>query len=415
MTVSQTGCCVVGGGPAGLFLAYFLARQGIDTTLLEAHRDFDRDFRGDTVHSSTMEVLDQVGMVEEVLALPHAKMHEMYFNLGPEMKRMKILDLRRLKSKFPYITMMPQVHLLDFMYRKALEFPNFHGQMGARVRSLVREGERIACVRYVQDKEEHEVRAAVTVACDGRFSPIRKMAGLEPVEESLPVDIFWLRMPRRPEDKDSYTGLCVNAGQVVSVLQRPDEWQLGYVLPKGDIAAVRDRGLAEFKATLGRTLPWLGDRVEKIQTWGDAHLLTIKANCLERWYLPGLLFLGDAAHTMSPFGGVGINAAISDAIEAVNVLSRPLLAGAVREEHLAEVEHRRYKSTKRTQALQHRIHKNLLRQDPEKGFEVPLMMKIIMSTPFLRDIPPKRFTLGNRVLIENPGAFQLGAPPPARS
>lgn len=400
---TRTSCCIVGGGPAGLFLAYLLARQGIDTTLLEAHHDFDRDFRGDTVHSSTLELLDQVDLADEALRLPHFKMREMHFNIGPEMKRTKILDLARLKSKFPFMAMMPQSHLLEFMYRKASAFPNFHGHLGARVKSLIKDGDRVTGVRYVKDKVESELFADVTIACDGRFSPVRKMAGFAAVDNSPPVDIFWIRMPRVPEDKESYVGLCVNAGRAISVLPRPNEWQLGYVLPKGEVANIKKRGLAHFRQSLRETLPWLGDRVELIQNWDDAHLLTIVANRLERWHVPGLLMIGDAAHAMSPFGGVGINAAISDAVEAVNVLSAPLLDGTLDESHLAEVQRRRYGPTKRTQALQQKIQKGMMRDGKtNREYKVPLIMRMIMRTPFLRDIPPQRFTLGNRVELENP-------------
>lgn len=401
---AESGCIIVGGGPGGVLLALLLARKGVEVTLLEMHRDFDRDFRGDTVHASTLEVLDQIGLADPLHALPHVKMQRMQLNTTTRV--IDLTDLSRLKTKFPYVMIMPQSEFLGFLCEHAETHPSFHRIMGAQVVDLLRDGDAVAGVRYRLDHEEHELRAPLTVAADGRFSRLRKLVGFEGTPLSPPMDVAWFRVSRRPDDSAHEQGgaFYIRFGRFLVMMTRPAQWQIGYVFPKGDFQALRDRGIEEFRASVAQVVPWLADRVDEIASFSDVHLLKVGADRLPLWHRPGLLFIGDAAHVMTPVGGIGINYAVGDAVEAANVLTAPLLDGSVDDTHLAEVQRRREKPTRRAQRMQSLIQDNLIgRALGNQAFTLPLPARIALRIPIIRDIPAGIIARGfGRLKLEAP-------------
>jgi 2-polyprenyl-6-methoxyphenol hydroxylase-like FAD-dependent oxidoreductase len=390
-------CCIVGGGPAGMILGLLLARVGLTVTVLESQPDFDRDFRGDTIHASTLEMLDQISLAERVLEIPHAKLRQMSINAGAD--TYTLADFGRLPSRFPYIAIMPQEAFLSFLCAEAEHYPGFRCLTGAAVIGLTKADERITGVSYRHKGEELEMPADLVVAADGRFSRIRKLAEVTATERAAPMDVCWFRLPRQAGDGHESGGFFVGMGRLLICIPRSDEWQIGYVFPKGDFGDLRHRGIEAFRESIAETAPWLGDRLETIADFSNVHLLNVKADCLEQWHRPGLLFIGDAAHVMSPVGGVGINAAISDAVEAANVLAHPdqplLASGPPDDAALAEIQRRRTRPTRVIQTVQARIQHLLVeRALAEKAFEIPLPVRIILSIPGLRQLPIRIFALG---------------------
>ncbi|HLL15032.1 MAG TPA: FAD-dependent oxidoreductase [Pyrinomonadaceae bacterium] len=391
----ETSCCIVGGGPAGAVLALILARQGIPVALLEAHEDFERDFRGDTIHPSVLEILDELGLAGRLHELRHSKIHTAAF-MTPT-GALTLADFRRLNTRFPYIMMLPQAHFLEFLTAEAKRYPNFQLRMGARVEELIEEDGAVRGVRYATEAGVHEVRAQLTVGADGRSSRVRHLAGMEAVKTSPPMDVLWFRLPRK-EDEPEGVLARVGGGHIAVMLDRLEEWQIAYVILKGSYRQVRDAGLEALRASLVLVAPELADRVAHLKEWKQVAMLSVESSRLERWYQPGLLLIGDAAHVMSPVGGVGINYAIQDAAVAANTLVAPLGARSVELRHLREVQRQRMLPTLFIQALQalvqRRIIANALRTD--QPLQIPRVARLFLRTPLLRDLPARLIAFGLR-------------------
>ncbi len=391
--VARTTCVVVGGGPGGTVLALLMAQKGVDVTLLEAHQDFDREFRGDTLHPSVMEVMDQLGLAERLLELRHTEIRSLTFqtSAGP----FRPVDFGRLKTRFPYITMLPQTSFLEFITEEAKRYSNFRLVMGARVRELVEEDGVIRGARYEGHDGKHEVRAVLTVGADGRGSRVRRLAGFEPIKTSPPMDVLWFRLPREQEDPEDAI-LRFGRGHIAVLLDRFDYWQAGYVIPKGAYPELRAEGIESLRRSFAELIPEFADRVGHLEDWRQASLLSVESSRCPRWYRPGLLLIGDAAHVMSPVGGVGINYAIQDAVTAANVLAEPLKESQQRlmdldERYLAAVQRRRELPTRLIQRLQALIQQRILAPALRSNapFAPLLFLRLLPHVPILRAIPAR--------------------------
>jgi len=396
--VQETSCCVVGGGPAGAMLSLLLARHNIPVTLLEMHKDFDREFRGDTIHPSTLEILDQIGLAGKLHEIPHTKIS------GPTIKfadgDFRPFDLGRLKTRFPYILLVPQVRFLEFITREAAKYPSFKLVMHANVNRLVEENGIVRSVQYLAPDGAHEIRSPLTVGADGRFSLLRRLAGFEPVKTSPPMDVLWFRLPKLPGEPEIVGGAFggIGGGRLFILLERNDYWQAGLVFPKGHYQELRNAGVEAIRKTIAEIEPRFAPNAESLTDWHQLTLLSVESSCCPMWHKPGLLLIGDAAHVMSPVGGVGINYAIQDAVVAVNVLSGGLKSGSVSDADLTEVQRQREWPTRVIQSAQSFLQRRIIAGalNTAQAGNVPWQLRLFSKIPIVRDIPPRLIAFGPR-------------------
>ena len=391
----RTRCCIAGGGPAGMMLGFLLARMGVDVVVLEKHADFLRDFRGDTIHPSTLEVMYELGIVEDFLRRPHQEVRQLKGQIGNE--TIAVADFTHLPTHCKFLGLMPQWDFLDFIVEQARRYPSFHLKMQAEVTGLLEEGGRVVGVRARSPEGTLEVRADLTIGADGRHSVVRERAGLSVLNLGAPMDVLWMRVSRQPTDPGQTFGRF-DTGRILVFLNREDFWQVAYVIPKGKADEMRQQGLPAFRQELVRLAPFLESRVEELRDWDDIKLLTVAVDRLRRWFRPGLLCIGDAAHAMSPIGGVGINLAIQDAVATANILGERLRLGTVNEGDLDVVQQRRSFPTRATQRLQLIVQNNVIRRvlDTTRPLTPPWPVKLLGRWRFLQRIPARVVGLGFR-------------------
>ncbi len=395
MPDTTTRCCVVGGGPAGMMLGFLLARAGIDVVVLEKHADFLRDFRGDTVHPSTMQVMHELGILDAFLARPHSEIRTLGVQIGDTF--LQVADFSHLPTQAKFIAFMPQWDFLDFLADQANRFPTFRLMMRTEATDLIREGDQMIGVRARGPDGMLDIHAQLIIACDGRHSTLRDAAGFGVVEIGAPMDVLWLRLSKHAADPAQTLGR-IDAGRIFIMLDRNDYWQCAFVIPKGGIDEVHASGLEAFRAEIVRLAPFLQDRVQELTTWDDVKLLTVAVNRLDTWFRPGLLCIGDAAHAMSPVGGVGINLAIQDAVATANILVPRLTRGQVTLDDLRAVQRRRAWPTRMTQrlqvAVQNRIISNVLSTTATPT--PPFAARMLGRFALLRRLPARIIGMGFR-------------------
>jgi 2-polyprenyl-6-methoxyphenol hydroxylase-like FAD-dependent oxidoreductase len=377
--LAPTTCCVVGGGPAGMMLAYLLVRQGIAVTVLEKHKDFFRDFRGDTIHPSTLELLYELGLLDKFLALPHSELSRLSGRFGDRVYTMA--DLSHLPTHAKFVALMPQWDFLNFLAQEAARYPNFTLHMGWEATGLLQQDGTIAGVVANTPNGSVEVPAHLTIGCDGRHALSRDAAHLSLVDHGVPIDVLWFRVSRHPSDPENALGY-VNYGRLVVLIDRVDYFQIGYIIAKGSFAQIQQEGLDAFRKSLVRIVPFLNDRTAEIDSWDKIKLLTVQVNRLLEWCRPGLLCIGDAAHAMSPVGGIGINIALQDAVATANMLTESLLDNAVTVHDLRAVQNYRESAIRKTQAFQVFAHKMLTHVlGSTKPFTPPWLFRMIIGFP----------------------------------
>jgi 2-polyprenyl-6-methoxyphenol hydroxylase-like FAD-dependent oxidoreductase len=402
-----TRCCIAGGGPAGMMAGLLLARAGVDTIVLEKHGDFLRDFRGDTVHPSTLELMQELGVLKEFLTRPHQQLREIGGDIDGN--RVKVADFTHLPTACKFVALMPQWDFLDFLADEARQYPTFRLLMNAGVTDVLRTNGRVTGVSVKTPDGDVDVEAPLTIGADGRRSVVRDRAGLIAETFGAPIDVLWMRISRRDTDRAETLGI-IRSGRIFVMLNRGDYWQCAFVIPKGGYATLRERGLDEFRKDISAIVPFLSDRAGELRTWDDIKLLTVMVDRLKQWYAPGLLCIGDAAHAMSPIGGVGINLAVQDAVAAANLLYRPLLNGTVSLDDLAAVQKRRLFPTRMTQNAQVAIQKNVmapvLSLDRTASISLPFPVRMLQRYAVLRRIPARLVGIGVRPEhIRTPNAF----------
>jgi 2-polyprenyl-6-methoxyphenol hydroxylase-like FAD-dependent oxidoreductase len=386
-------CCIAGGGPAGMMLGFLLARAGVDVLVLEKHADFFRDFRGDTVHPSTLEVVREFGLLDDFLHRPHQEARQVTAYVGGA--PVPFADFSHLPTHCRFIAFMPQWDFLDFLAGHARHYPEFRLRMRAEVTGLLEEGGQVVGLRAETPDGPLAVRTALVVGADGRHSTVRAAAGLKVQDVGAPIDVLWMRLPRRPGDPEQPAG-WFDRGRILVMLDRGDYWQCGFVIPKGAFDEIRQRGLESFRQEIAALAPFVRGRVGELRGWDDIKLLTVVVDRLRRWYRPGLLCIGDAAHAMSPVGGVGSNLAIQDAVAAADLLAKPLREGKVTTQDLRRVQRRREWPTRLTARLQVFVQDRVIRRvlGSRRPLGLPWPLRLLRSFPPLRRIPARLIGIG---------------------
>jgi 2-polyprenyl-6-methoxyphenol hydroxylase-like FAD-dependent oxidoreductase len=388
-------CAIAGGGPAGMMLGFLLARAGVDALILEKHADFLRDFRGDTIHPSTLEVMQEIGLLDGLLELPHQEVRTLSVQIGDE--TLAVGDFTHLPTRCRFIAFMPQWDFLSFLAERGGRLPSFKVLMEAEVTGLIEEAGAVVGLRASTAAGPLEVRARLVVGADGRHSIVRGAAGLAVDELGAPMDVLWFRISRRPEDPGDTMGRF-ETGQIFIFINRGEYWQCGCVIPKGSIEQLKEQGMEAFRARVAKNAPFAAGRTGEIADWSSINLLTVRVDRLRRWHRPGLLCIGDAAHAMSPIGGVGINLAIQDAVAAANLLASPLAADRLIDEDLGRVQRRRELPTRITQRLQLLIQNRVITRvlAADRRISPPLAVRLLAKFPVLRRIPARLIGVGVR-------------------
>lgn len=391
--MERTTCCIIGGGPAGMVLGLLLSRAGVDVTVLEKHDDFLRDFRGDTVHPTTLRLLDDLGLAEKFAKLPQRRIHRVQLPIGENDELLTFGDFTLLHDKHNYIAMVPQWDFLDLLAEEGKKEPSFSLCMNTEVTDFIRERGRINGVRYrTVNGDTGEIRSTITISCDGRDSLTRSLPELEVENFPTPMDVRWFRVPRLPSDPEG--GLAaIREGSFIVLIDRGDYYQVGHIIGKGTDAEARSHPIEELDRLLSRAMPWLSGR-QLVSSWDDVKLLHVTLDRLRKWHTPGLLAIGDAAHAMSPVGGIGINLAVQDAVATARYLAAPLREGRLRRRHVAAVQCRRWPTTVLTQGLQRIAHRNVIERALNgeltlgSSVRIPLPLRLAQRMPWLRRIPP---------------------------
>jgi 2-polyprenyl-6-methoxyphenol hydroxylase-like FAD-dependent oxidoreductase len=389
-----TRCVIAGGGPAGMMLGFLLARAGIKVVVLEKHSDFLRDFRGDTIHPSTFELMYELGLLDEFLKLPHQEVARLsgIFNGHSA----QIADFSRLPTRCKFIGFMPQWHFLNFLASHAKRFPTFELRMQAEVTDLLQDGDRYTGVRARTPAGDLEIRADLVFGCDGRTSILRNRANLDVKEIGVPIDVLWMHISRHSNDPEHLFGFFRH-GKLLVLINREDYFQAGFVIPKGGIEDLKRRGLGALHAEIVALAPFLQDRIAELDDWSKIKLLTVQINRLTKWYRDGLLCIGDAAHAMSPAGGVGINLAIQDAVATANLLIEKLKSNRASVEDLSSVQQRREWPTRLIQGMQAFVHRHVVTgRESGKRNSLPLIVRLLQWFPALQTLPARFIGIGPR-------------------
>ena len=388
-------CCIAGGGPAGIMLGFLLARAGVKVAVLEKHKDFFRDFRGDTIHPSTLQVMHELGLLDEFLKVHHEKISQLEVRIGDTQIHMG--DFSHLPTVCKFIALMPQWDFLNFLSEQGKRYPGFGLLMETEATDLIFEGDRVVGLTARGPECPVEIRADLVVGADGRHSDVRARAGLAVENLGAPMDVLWMRLSRKPSDPGQIGGY-VNFGRMMVTLNRGDYWQCAYLIRKGGHDQVKARGLDAFRADIVKLVPWLADRVGELKEWDDIKLLTVAVDRLTRWWRPGLLCIGDAAHAMSPVGGVGVNLAVQDAVAAANILAAPLRLGQLSNDRLDQVQRRRTLPMKIIQRMQITVQKQIIDRvlGADGPASAPFVFRLFNTFPFLRRIPARIIGIGVR-------------------
>src|SRR6516164_3861398 len=390
----QTRCVIAGGGPAGIMAGYLLARAGVPVIVLEKHADFFRDFRGDTIHPSTLELMYELGLLEEFLKQPHQEVRELRAFING--KAVPIADFTELPTRCKFIAFMPQWDFLNFLSAYAKEFPSFQLLMQHEVVDLVFDQQRVTGVRAKTPRGELEIRAELIIGADGRHSIVQARAGLERQEFGVPIDALWMRISKKQDDPQQSFGFF-QQGKLLVLIDRGDYWQCGFVIPKGGFDDIKTSGLRQFQDEIVTFGAFLRDRVAELDDWSKIKLLTVQINRLRDWCRDGLLCIGDSAHAMSPAGGVGINLAIQDAVATANLLAEKLRTVPVSVDDLRKVQARREWPTRLIQEMQIFIHRNLVTgQTSQRKDSLPIVFRLLKWFPVLRQLPARFIGIGPR-------------------